>query len=154
MIPIILIFVGRPPIGSSAIAAVKADAPSATQIRSAAFRDAAFLTVAVAFALVLFAQVGFIVHLISFLDPVIGRERAAIAVALLTAMAIGRARAVLDRDRPAQSAAGVGDLVCQSGRGAIDHHQFAQRRRADRVLRAVRVFGRQPDYAAVADRAA
>ena len=36
----------------------------------------------------LFAQVGFIVHLISFLDPVIGRERAAIAVALLTAMAV------------------------------------------------------------------
>jgi predicted MFS family arabinose efflux permease len=88
MIPIILIFVGRPPIGSTAIAAVEADAPSATQIRSAAFRDAAFLTVAVAFALVLFAQVGFIVHLISFLDPVIGRERAAIAVALLTAMAM------------------------------------------------------------------
>jgi MFS family permease len=88
MIPIILIFVGRPPIGSSTIAAVKADAPSAAQIRSAAFRDAAFLTVAVAFALVLFAQVGFIVHLISFLDPVIGRERATIAVALLTAMAM------------------------------------------------------------------
>jgi predicted MFS family arabinose efflux permease len=88
MIPIILIFVGRPPIGSSAIAAVKADAPSATQIRSAAFRDAAFLTVSIAFALVLFAQVGFIVHLISFLDPLIGRERAAVAVALLTAMAM------------------------------------------------------------------
>jgi predicted MFS family arabinose efflux permease len=88
MIPIILIFVGRPPIGSSATAAIKADALSATQIRNAAFRDAAFLTVAVAFALVLFAQVGFIVHLISFLDPVIGRERAAVAVALLTAMAM------------------------------------------------------------------
>jgi cyanate permease len=40
---------------------------------------------------VLLAQVGFIVHLISFLDPVIGRERAATAMALLTAMAmIGR----------------------------------------------------------------
>jgi predicted MFS family arabinose efflux permease len=88
MIPIILIFVRRPPIGSSAIAAVKADAPSATQIRSAAFRSAAFLTVSIAFALVLFAQVGFIVHLISFLDPLIGRERAAVAVALLTAMAM------------------------------------------------------------------
>jgi predicted MFS family arabinose efflux permease len=88
MIPIILIFVRRPAIGSSAIAAVKADAPSATQIRSAAFRSAAFLTVSIAFALVLFAQVGFIVHLISFLDPLIGRERAAVAVALLTAMAM------------------------------------------------------------------
>jgi predicted MFS family arabinose efflux permease len=58
------------------------------QIRSMAFRDVAFLTLTIAFALVLFAQVGFIVHLISFLDPVIGRERAAVAVALLTAMAV------------------------------------------------------------------
>lgn len=53
-----------------------------------AFRDIAFLSVSSAFALVLFAQVGFIVHLISFLDSVIGRERAAVAVALLTAMAV------------------------------------------------------------------
>ena len=36
----------------------------------------------------LFAQVGFIVHLIAFLDPLIGREQAATAVALLTAMAV------------------------------------------------------------------
>ena len=41
-----------------------------------------------AFALVLFAQVGFIVHLISFLDPVIGRANATTAIALLTAMAV------------------------------------------------------------------
>ena len=60
----------------------------ATQIRARAFRDIGFLSVSIAFALVLFAQVGFIVHLISFLDSVIGRERAAIAVALLTAMAV------------------------------------------------------------------
>jgi predicted MFS family arabinose efflux permease len=53
-----------------------------------ALRNIAFLTVAIAFALVLCAQVGFIVHLITFLDPVIGREHAAIAVALLTAMAV------------------------------------------------------------------
>src|SRR6202043_4064851 len=65
-----------------------ANSPSASRIRAQAFRDVAFLTVAIAFALVLFAQVGFIVHLITFLDPVIGRERAAIAVALLTAMAM------------------------------------------------------------------
>ena len=64
------------------------DAPSSTQIRAQAFRNLAFLTVSIAFALVLFAQVGFIVHLIAFLDPVIGRPSAAIAVALLTAMAV------------------------------------------------------------------
>ena len=77
-----------------------ANSPSASRIRAQAFRDVAFLTVAIAFALVLFAQVGFIVHLISFLDPVIGRERAAVAVAVLTAMAmVGRVlfSTVIDR---------------------------------------------------------
>jgi predicted MFS family arabinose efflux permease len=89
LVPIILFFVGPPPerIGAG-VAPAAADAPSATRIRAQAFRDIAFLSVSIAFALVLFAQVGFIVHLISFLDPVIGRDRAAIAVALLTAMAV------------------------------------------------------------------
>jgi MFS family permease len=89
MIPIILIFVGSPPRrGSVAAGQAAADAPSPTRIRAQAFRDIAFLTVSIAFALVLFAQVGFIVHLIAFLDPVIGRSGAATAVALLTAMAV------------------------------------------------------------------
>jgi MFS family permease len=87
--PVILIFVGRPPgHGDVAAELAVANSPSASRIRAQSFRDVAFLTVAIAFALVLFAQVGFIVHLISFLDPVIGRERAAIAVATLTAMAM------------------------------------------------------------------
>ena len=90
MVPVILIYVGRPPGHASANggAVSAADAPSPIQIRARAFRDIAFLSVSSAFALVLFAQVGFIVHLISFLDSVIGRERAAVAVALLTAMAV------------------------------------------------------------------
>ena len=89
LVPVIVIFVGRPPDRtSSAVASAAADAPSASRIRAQAFRDTAFLSVSIAFALVLFAQVGFIVHLISFLDPVIGREHAAIAVALMTAMAV------------------------------------------------------------------
>jgi MFS family permease len=89
LVPVILILVGRPPDRVSvAVASAATDAPSASRIRAQAFRDVAFLSVSIAFALVLFAQVGFIVHLISFLDPVIGRERAAIAVALMTAMAV------------------------------------------------------------------
>jgi predicted MFS family arabinose efflux permease len=90
LVPIILIFVGQPPRRSNSTAGqggAMADV-SASRIRAAAFRDIAFLTLTVSFALVLFAQVGFIVHLISFLDPVLGREHAAIAVALLTAMAV------------------------------------------------------------------
>jgi predicted MFS family arabinose efflux permease len=87
--PVILICVGRPPDRMDVVvASAAADAPSATQIRAQAFRDIGFLSVSIAFALVLFAQVGFIVHLISFLDPVIGREHAAVAVALMTAMAV------------------------------------------------------------------
>jgi MFS family permease len=89
MVPVILIFVGQPPAhGAIPSAAAVSNMPSATRIRAEAFRDFAFLTVAIAFSLVLFAQVGFIVHLISFLDPLIGRESAAVAIALLTAMAV------------------------------------------------------------------
>ena len=89
VVPVVLIFVGQPPHHLSAAAVAMAqDAPSPTQIRRRALRDIGFLSVSIAFALVLFAQVGFIVHLISFLDPVIGREHAAVAVALLTAMAM------------------------------------------------------------------
>jgi MFS family permease len=89
LVPVILMFVGRPPDRMNvAVVTAAAEAPSATRIRAQAFRDVAFLSVSIAFALVLFAQVGFIVHLISFLDPVIGREHAAIAVALMTAMAV------------------------------------------------------------------
>ena len=107
MIPVILVFVGRPP-GRVGLATdlVAADQPSASRIRAQAFRDVGFLTVSIAFALVLFAQVGFIVHLMSFLDPIIGREHAASAVAVLTAMAaLGRVlfSTVIDRlnQRPA-----------------------------------------------------
>jgi MFS family permease len=89
MVPVILIFVGQPPVhGAIPSAVAVSPAPSATQLRAEAFRDFAFLTIAIAFSLVLFAQVGFIVHLISFLDPLIGRESAAVAIALLTAMAV------------------------------------------------------------------
>jgi predicted MFS family arabinose efflux permease len=89
LLPVIVMFVGRPPDRMNiAVASDDAGAPSASRIRAQAFGDAAFLSVSIAFALVLFAQVGFIVHLISFLDPVIGRERAAVAVALMTAMAV------------------------------------------------------------------
>lgn len=89
LVPVVLVFVGEPP-PHAVLAPTKAAAgrPSSAQIRARALRDRGFLSMAIAFALVLFAQVGFIVHLISFLDPVIGRPSAALAVALLTAMAM------------------------------------------------------------------
>src|SRR5258706_2154303 len=115
MVPVILIFVGRPPLHSAAAVAAAGDGPSPTQIRAQAFRDIGFLSVSIAFALVLFAQVGFIVHLIAFLDSVIGRERAAFAVALMTAMAVvGRVLFSFVIDRLNQRLASAISFVSQA----------------------------------------
>ena len=121
MVPVILLFVGRPPLHAGAVAAAAAaDAPSATQIRARAFRDIGFLSVSASFALVLFAQVGFIVHLISFLDSVTGRERAAFAVALMTAMAVvGRVLFSFVIDRLNQRLASAVSFVSQAGALAV-----------------------------------
>jgi len=129
MIPVILLSVGRPPVHASTGAVEAADAPSPTQIRARAFRDVGFLSVSAAFALVLFAQVGFIVHLIAFLDSVIGRQRAAIAVALLTAMAVvGRVLFSFVIDRMNQRLASSLSFVSQSVALLIVinvHHDYA-----------------------------
>ncbi|SDO38907.1 MFS transporter [Afipia sp. GAS231] len=116
MVPVILIFVGRPPVHAYMSAVAVADAPSPTQIRARAFRDIGFLSVSIAFALVLFAQVGFIVHLISFLDSGIGREKAALAVAVLTAMAVvGRVLFSFVIDRLHQRLASSLSFISQAG---------------------------------------
>lgn len=89
-VPAILLWVGHPPKPASAgsVASSTPTTLSATQIRNAAFRSLPFWTIAVPFALVLTAQVGFIVHQISFFDPIMGRERASLAVSLMTIMAV------------------------------------------------------------------
>lgn len=115
LLPVILLLVGRPPDRHGRHATAKARPQSSTQIRAWALRDVGFLTVTTAFALVLFAQVGFIVHLISFLDPMIGRERAALAVAVLTAMAVvGRVLFSLVIDRLDQRLASALSFLSQA----------------------------------------
>jgi MFS family permease len=115
MIPAVLIFVGRPPVRDGATELAAMEAPSASRMRAGALRDVAFLSMTVAFALVLFAQVGFIVHLIAFLDPVIGRQHAATALALLTAMAMaGRVLFSFVIDRLNQRLASAISFVSQA----------------------------------------
>jgi predicted MFS family arabinose efflux permease len=129
MVPVILLSVGQPPVLASAGDVEAADAPSPTQIRARAFRDVGFLSVSAAFALVLFAQVGFIVHLIAFLDAVIGRQQAAIAMALLTAMAVvGRVLFSFVIDRMNQRLASALSFVSQAVALLIVinvHHDYA-----------------------------
>lgn len=103
-VPAILMWVGPPPEKSlppiDARDPKPAVALTAAKIRGDAFRSLAFWTIVIPFALVLLAQVSFIVHQISFLDPIIGREKAGVAVALMSAMAVvGRVifGAVIDR---------------------------------------------------------
>jgi MFS family permease len=120
MIPMILIFVGRPPVRDTPAELATLEAPSPSRIRRQALRDLGFLSVSIAFALVLFAQVGFIVHLIAFLDPVIGRASAATAVALLTAMAMaGRVLFSTVIDRLNQRLASAISFVSQAAALAI-----------------------------------
>ncbi|HUN96036.1 MAG TPA: MFS transporter [Bradyrhizobium sp.] len=139
MVPVILILVGQPPIHAAiSPTAALSHMPSATRIRAEAFRNVAFLSVAVAFALVLFAQVGFIVHLISFLDPLVGRESAAVAVALLTAMAmVGRLLFSTVIDRLNQRLASALSFVSQAAALAViinSHHAVV-------LITACAVFG-------------
>ena len=89
LVPVILIVMRRPPVratldGNGAQLIVVSPA----QIRADAVRSFAFWTITMSFAMVLLAQVGFIVHLISYLQPTIGSEKGAIAVALMTVMAV------------------------------------------------------------------
>jgi predicted MFS family arabinose efflux permease len=127
VVPIVLTFVGRPPLHMSGATAASADAPSAMQIRSRALRDLSFFSVTTAFALVLFAQVGFIVHLIAFLDPVIGRTSAALALALLALMAvIGRVLFSIVIDRLNQRLASALSFVSQAIALAIIIHSRSE----------------------------
>ena len=126
VVPVVLIFVGRPPRSLHGCGRGGANAPSATQIRARALRDVGFLSVTTAFALVLFAQVGFIVHLIAFLDPVIGRASATTAIALLTAMAVvGRVLFSTVIDRLNQRLASALSFMSQAAALLVD--QFSQR---------------------------
>jgi predicted MFS family arabinose efflux permease len=91
LLPVILLGTGHPPHRASGASLVQgaADAPlSSPQVRARALRSLRFWSITLPFALVLLAQVGFIVHQISFMAPMIGRDRAGLAVALMTAMAV------------------------------------------------------------------
>lgn len=85
MTPVVLACVGRPPHRSAP--PNKASAAS-DWTRPRALRSWAFWSICLPFALALLAQVGFLVHLISILEPSLGREQAGVALAVMSAMAV------------------------------------------------------------------
>ena len=85
LLPAIVFWIDRP-----AIAAAQPDAAPAAPgwTRRSALRSARFWSVAAPFALALTAQVGFLVHQIAILEPIMGRAQAGFSVAALTVTAI------------------------------------------------------------------
>ena len=85
LLPAIAFWIGRP----LAVAARAHAAPAASAwTRRDALRRWKFWSVAAPFALALTAQVGFLVHQIAALEPMMGRAQAAFSVAALTVCAI------------------------------------------------------------------
>jgi MFS family permease len=85
LLPAMVFWIDRP-----AITAARPDAAPAALgwTRRSALRSAKFWSVAAPLALALTAQVGFLVHQIAILEPMLGRAQAGFSVAALTVMAI------------------------------------------------------------------
>jgi MFS family permease len=88
LMPIIALWMDRPASEKPAAAGAGSASTARRVTRRAVLGTAHFWTIAAPFALVIMAQVGFIVHQISFLLPKIGREGAGLAVMLTAAMAV------------------------------------------------------------------
>ncbi len=84
LLPVIALWIGRP----AAPVAAKPAVAVAAATRRGALGNLAFWSVAAPFAMALTAQVGFLIHQIPLLEPVLGRSQAGLSVAILTVMAI------------------------------------------------------------------
>jgi MFS family permease len=103
LVPVIFLWVPSQAASAQHLAA------ESSWTRRDALRSVPFWTVSGPFALVLIAQVAFIVHQIAFMEPLVGRTQAALSVSLMTTFAvIGRLTlgAVVDRLDPRLISAG------------------------------------------------
>ncbi|PDT90497.1 MFS transporter [Bradyrhizobium sp. Y36] len=90
VVPVVVIFVGWP-AGMSPASDRRSEGGRAAargQSRKALLANAAFWTMVLPIAIAVMAQMGFIIHQVSFLEPLIGRASAGLAVTLMAAMAV------------------------------------------------------------------
>jgi MFS family permease len=106
LVPLIALGIGPLPAAAASSTTVGKPELPAREVRRRALRSLRFWTITAPFAMVLLAQVGFIVHQISYIAPLVGRASASIAVSLMTVMAVaGRVGLGMLIDRVDQRAA-------------------------------------------------
>lgn len=117
LVPVVLLGLrpARPgPPNATARAAAAGDPRPGFASQGAALRSLRFWSVAGPFVLILMAQVGLIVHLVAFLQPVLGARGAGLGMALMSVCAvIGRVALGLVIDRVAQRRAAALGLAVQ-----------------------------------------
>jgi predicted MFS family arabinose efflux permease len=90
VLPVVVGFIrwpaGLPPASGERPA--DGDAPAPAHSRKALLANAAFWTMVLPIAIALLAQMGFIIHQVTFLEPLIGRASAGLAVTIMAAMAV------------------------------------------------------------------
>ncbi len=88
LVPAVLCWVGKPTAALTKLKNTGSTEDAVAMTRTRALSTFGFWTIAGPFALILFVQVGFLVHQLALLEPRVGREQAAIVIAVTTGMAV------------------------------------------------------------------
>lgn len=86
VLPVVIVFTSWPTLNSAGDA--HRNGKAARHSRRALLANASFWTMVLPIAIALLAQMGFIIHQVTFLEPMIGRYAAGLAVTIMAAMAV------------------------------------------------------------------
>lgn len=117
LVPVVIAFVGRPAKerARSPLAPSRVGDGMVPVSRLALLRNGGFWTMVLPISAALLAQVGFIVHQVPYLAPIIGRSAAGLAVTVMAAMAVvGRLLLGLFIDRVDPRLASAASMASQS----------------------------------------
>ncbi len=152
VLPVVVIFIGwptqiSPASGGRSSAGMAAPAHS----RKTLLANAAFWTMVLPIAIALLAQMGFIIHQVTFLEPLIGRYAAGLAVTIMAAMAVvGRLSLGLFVDRLDPRLACAASMTSQAA-ALFVLLQSTNPTVLLRLLRRLRLLDRQHDHVPTLD---
>ncbi len=87
VLPVVVVFISWP-VDAALNSAAHRGGKTARHARRALLANAPFWTMVLPIAIALLAQMGFIIHQVTFLEPLIGRASAGLAVTIMAAMAV------------------------------------------------------------------